>query len=541
MSHTVLFVDDDLGVLQALMRRLRKEPYQIRTATSAEEALVILSQARIDLVVSDLNMPGMGGMEFLSRVAKEYPQCVRIMLTGQPSLTVAMSAINNGEVYRFLTKPYDSNALAGIIREALEHRSGPGRGAAAPSPATADDGGTASRLRSELRGMQSTLRQTEAQLRQSQKLEALGRLASGVAHDFNNLLTVINGFSELLLMAPELQGRAREGLAQIKGAGERAVALTRQLLSFSRKQVPEPVVLDLNPLLRELHKMLRRLVGEHIDLVIAPASEPVCVRADPGQVEQVVMNLVVNACDAMAEGGTLTIETAASKKSDPAAHGPGSGANPSWAILSVRDTGSGMSEETKARIFEPFFTTKESDKGTGLGLATVYGIVNEAGGEIEVDSELGCGSTFRIRLPFAESQAAAPGQRTNPYHMPRGTETVLLVEDEDSVRALGRTALEGAGYKVLEARNGSDALTLWDKEHPHIDLLVTDVVMPKVNGIELASCLSHKRPELKILCMSGYTEHPAALTQLLEKNVQFLQKPFTPVSLAQKVREVLDR
>jgi len=384
----------------------------------------------------------------------------------------------------------------------------------------------------------------EQQLRQSQKMEAIGRLAGGIAHDFNNLLMVISGYSEFLLERlgpdPALRGPAKE----ISSAAERATSLTRQLLAFSRKQMLAPKLLDLNAVVTENLKMLTRLIGEDIDLVMIPGSDLGAVKADPGQIEQVIMNLAVNARDAMPQGGKLTIETANVTLDEAYArlHAP---AKPGeYAMLAITDTGVGMDSETQSHIFEPFFTTK-GPKGTGLGLSTVYGIVKQSGGYIWVYSEPSKGTSFKIYLPHvtaeefaAEEQpaAAAAAPATETMH-----ETILVVEDELNLRRLTRQFLENQGYTVLEAADGAAAVQICVAHQGTIHLLLTDVIMPGMNGRELSQRVSEIRPNIRVLYMSGYTENAIGHNGTLEAGIMLLQKPFTLHALKAKVREVLDQ
>jgi PAS domain S-box-containing protein len=384
------------------------------------------------------------------------------------------------------------------------------------------------------------VKQLEEQYRQAQKMEAIGRLAGGVAHDFNNLLTVITGYSEIALSELPLGHRLRELLAEVRKAGERAAGLTRQLLAFSRKQVLQPVVLDLNGLISETNKMLRRLIGEDVDIVTDLAPSLGQVNADPGQIEQVILNLVVNAKDAMPSGGRLTIATrnatlAASPESATGNLTPGP-----YVLLAVQDTGCGMDEATKARIFEPFFTTKELGKGTGLGLATVYGIVKQSQGHIEGHSAPGRGTTFNIYFPRTDGAVGKSQSPPDLYKMPAGTETVLLVEDEDGVRSLACLALRSCGYTVLEGCCGQDALEILEQHSGPIDLLVTDVVMPQMSGRQLADRVRARYPAARVLYLSGHTEDAVIHHGVVEGQTPFLQKPFTAATLARKVREVLD-
>jgi nitrogen-specific signal transduction histidine kinase/ActR/RegA family two-component response regulator len=380
----------------------------------------------------------------------------------------------------------------------------------------------------------------EDQLRRAQKMEAVGQLAGGVAHDFNNLLMVIQGYSEVMLARLDPAEPLRKNAEEIQKATERAASLTRQLLAFSRMQVLRPKILDLNAVLAEMGKMLPRLIREDIELRIVPGASLGSVKADQSQIEQVILNLLVNARDAMPRGGKLTIETASAELNDEYARGH-TGVRPGkYAMLAVSDTGVGMDSETQAHIFEPFFTTKELGKGTGLGLATVYGIVKQSSGWIWVYSEVGKGTTFKIYLPQVDERVQPPESSKTRSLAPGGTETILVVEDQDSIRELTREFLKGSGYTMLEARDGSEALQLAERYKGVIDLLVTDVVMPKMGGRELAHRLSAVRPLIKVLYMSGYAENSAAEPDILDQNSVWLQKPFPLDSLLHKVREVLD-
>jgi PAS domain S-box-containing protein len=383
-------------------------------------------------------------------------------------------------------------------------------------------------------------RSLEAQYRQAQKMEAVGRLAGGVAHDFNNLLTVITSYSQLMLedMAPGDTGR--EDLEEIRRAANSAAALTRQLLAFSRQQVLQPVVLDLNGIVSGAAKMLQRVIGEDVALVTVLAPDLQMVKADPGQIEQVLMNLAVNARDAMPMGGKLTIETSNVVLDTAYAAGHTMVPAGEYVLLAMSDTGVGMTEDTKARLFEPFFTTKEQGKGTGLGLATVYGIVKQSGAFVWVYSELGRGTTFKVYLPQVSAQAEAQRHRTTSTELPHGTETVLLAEDAAPVRAVAKLILDRCGYTVIEAPNGKVALDVAAGHREGVDLLVTDVVMPEMSGRELADRLRELRPGIKVLFVSGYTDDAVVRHGILDPGNAYLQKPFTPEALALKVRDVLD-
>ena len=379
----------------------------------------------------------------------------------------------------------------------------------------------------------------EAQLRQAQKMESVGRLAGGVAHDFNNVLTAIFGYADLVLEDLPLGSAARQDIEEIRKAAERAAALTRQLLAFSRQQVLAPVVLSVNDLVEDIAKMLLRLVGEDIAVRLALARDAGNVRADPGQLQQVLMNLVVNARDAMPTGGKLLIETANAALTEQYAELHQPVVPGAYVMLAVSDTGIGMDAETKARIFEPFFTTKEKGRGTGLGLSTVYGIVKQSGGYIWVYSEPGRGTTFKLYFPrvVEPAEALPPPKETATLS---GTETILLAEDDEMLRPLSKGLLEKLGYRVLEAENVERALAVASAYAGPIHLLVSDVVMPGASGRELARRLAPTRPDTRVLFVSGYTDDAVVHHGMLEPGLTFLQKPFTPAALARKVREVLD-
>jgi signal transduction histidine kinase/CheY-like chemotaxis protein len=397
-----------------------------------------------------------------------------------------------------------------------------------------------SRLLLESRRAYDELAETQGQLEQAQKMDAIGRLAGGVAHDFNNLLTVILGRTDILLHPLKPEDPMRRGIELIQRTAGRAADLTRQLLAFSRKQVLEPVVLDLSAVTTDMKDLLGRLIGEDIALLTTPTPGLGRVKADRGQVEQVIMNLAVNARDAMPQGGRLILETANVDLDDEyVRRHVGSRPGP-HVMLAVADTGTGIPREIQAQIFEPFFTTKEQGKGTGLGLATVYGIVKQSGGYIEVDSEPGQGTTFRIYLPRLDVAAVTVDRNARPAAVAGGTETILLVEDEEGVRELARDILRASGYTVLEARNGAEALLLCERHQGPLDMLLTDVVMPRMSGRELAERLAPLRPDLSVLYMSGYTDDAVIRHGVLGAGTAFLQKPFTPAALVQRVRETLD-
>lgn len=384
--------------------------------------------------------------------------------------------------------------------------------------------------------MRLNLQASQQRLVTSARLEAVGQLAGGVAHDFNNIITIIRGYSELMAGVLDPEDALFSYAQQIIKAGDRASSLTRQLLAFSRKQVLEPQVLDLNSTVSNMSKMLKMLIGEHIDVEYLQPRVLRRVLADAGNVEQVLLNLAVNARDAMPQGGKILIETENCDVKQPVGSIEGEVPPGKYVRLSVSDTGCGMDAQTQRKIFQPFFTTKEAGKGTGLGLAIVYGVVKQSGGFLQLESQLGLGSTFRILLPEAAETPDLPDDVLPHRAAPRGTETVLVVEDEDAVRDLVRESLELHGYTVIEAKHGEEALEILKKRGPDVDLVLTDLVMPKMGGIQLAETLRTVAPVLKVLFMSGHTDKWAEIEQL---KIAFLHKPFTPEILAHKVRETL--
>jgi two-component system, cell cycle sensor histidine kinase and response regulator CckA len=379
-------------------------------------------------------------------------------------------------------------------------------------------------------------KETEDQLRQAQKMEAVGRLAGGIAHDFNNLLTAINGYSEMALMLVDGNENLKDYLGEIKRSGDRAASLTQQLLAYSRKQSLAPAIFDLNESVLEMDRMLRRLIGEHIQMDSVLDPDLGLVRADPGQIQQIILNLVLNARDAMQGGGRLGFQTA----NVILDKGQDTPAPRQYAMLAVRDTGMGMNAEIRSRIFEPFFTTKEVGKGTGLGLSSVHGIIEQSGGIIEVESEPGRGSVFRIYLPIVEAENNRNDDRAGEIpETARGSETILLVEDEETVRKFIVRTLTSQGYTILEAEDGPTAIAL-SATNGHIDLLLTDVVMPNMNGATLAEKLKTLHPNLQVLFMSGYTDnifHPGGI---IDPSAKFIQKPFGKTDLQLKIEELLD-
>jgi two-component system cell cycle sensor histidine kinase/response regulator CckA len=508
----VLIVEDSPEDAEVLVLRLRRAGFDTacERVDTPEAMGAALRRQSWDIVLCDCAMPAFDPDTALALARQKDPDLPFVVVSGTIGEEKAADLMRAG-ANDYICKGNLSRltaAVDGELREAANHRA-----------------------RRELETERETLKE---QYLQSQKMEAIGQLAGGVAHDFNNLLTVILGYSELLLSGMGDADRRRDLVEQMKRAGERAAGLTRQLLAFSRRQVLAPRVLDLNAVVADLEKMLRRIIGEDVTLEtnLQPGLGP--VKADPGQIEQVLINLAVNARDAMPTGGQLVLETR-NVELDEASVRPGP-----HVLLAVSDTGHGMTPEIQARIFEPFFTTKEKGRGTGLGLATVYGIVQQLGGHIAVSSAPSRGTTFQVYLPRTR-EAAAPGKPSrSTAPAPRGSETVLLVEDEDAVRSLARLVLRQAGYRVLEAPGGDEALRVVGRHQGPIHLLVTDVVMPGQDGRQVAERLLGSHPGLKVLFLSGYTDDVVVRHGILEDQVHFLAKPYSPAVLAQKVREVLD-
>jgi len=507
----VLIVEDSIADTDLMLRALGQagfEPSHERVE-SADAMRAALVRQPWDVVLSDYTMPGFDAPAALAVLQAHGSDAPFIVVSGSVGEDTAVAAMRAG-------------ATDYIMKDRLQ------RLAPAVARAVADA------------GVRRERRRLEQQLFQAQKMDAVGRLAGGIAHDFNNVLTAILGAVELGLLDAPQPGPLREELEIIRDAATRAQDLIRRLLAFSARQVLQPTVLDLNHLVSDIAKMLRRLIGEDVELVLAPDAVLGAVRADAGQLEHVLVNLAVNARDAMPQGGRLTISTTnvelSGGNSSPVPEGPPG----AYVRLAVTDSGVGMDADTRAHLFEPFFTTKPRGKGTGLGLATVYGIVRQSGGHIAVDTAPGRGSAFHIYLPrVAEAPEPAGSARAVVAPAP-GRETVLLAEDEQLVRLLARKILEQAGYTVLVAAGGAEALQLATQHAGPIDLLVTDVVMPEMSGRELVHRLAEQRPQTRVLYMSGYADEAIERHGVLDPGTAFIQKPFTPAGLARKVREVLD-
>lgn len=491
-------------------------PCQSQLVDTRQAFVAALKEGRMDLILADYSIPGFDGMTALTLARQHCPDVPFLFVSATIGEELAIDAMHQGATDYVLKQRL--GRLVPSVQRALREL---------------DD-------RAERKRAEEALRQSEKQFRQSQKMEAVGRLAGGIAHDFNNLLTVIVGYSQVLSteLGPQhpLRGKVDETLR----AGERAAMLIRQLLTFSRKQSLDPKILSLNTAVTSLESLLRRLIGEDIQLVSKLDSTNGRLRADQAQLEQVLVNLIVNARDAMPKGGMLTVETAQVELTrSPVYHitpllpGP-------YVRLSVGDTGCGMDRQTQSHIFEPFFTTKGEGKGSGLGLSTVFGIVTQCGGAIDVTSRVGHGTRFDLYFPSIESDILTTAPTQSLGQPQRGTETILLVEDEPSVRTLVRDELRKLGYRVIEAKNGVEACLLATQQAGSLQLLLTDVVMPGMGGRELAQHLSVIKPDLRILFISGYMDDVGIMAGQEEGMSSFLQKPFTPEVLARAVRTLLD-
>jgi len=532
----ILVVDDERSIRMTVGRFLSREGYDVETAENADEAMEILRRGQIDVVVSDIVLPRITGVDLLKAIREASPRVQVIMMTGEPTVTTATEALRTG-AFDYLTKPVSMDAMIKAVSGAVRLKA-------------LDD--ERERLVEENRQYQqnlerlveertAALRESEAQFRQAQKMEAIGRLAGGVAHDFNNLLTVIGCSAQFVVEDEAISESGQQDIGEIISAARRARGLTRQLLAFSRTQELTRKVVDLRDVVRDVTKMLQRLLGEDISVQIKSPDASCIVNVDPGQVEQVLMNLAVNARDAMPDGGNLHVEVGkvvlAGDDLARFVDSEGMTAGP-HVTMSVTDTGTGMDEETQSRIFEPFFTTKEAGKGSGLGLSTVYGIVKQHDGYVSAYSELGKGTTFRIYVPEVEtgSMEAEILERVAP--LGKG-EMILFVEDEATVRRIGARMIENLGYNVVSAADGESALELARQYRTDIELLLTDVIMPGMSGPELAEHVLEICPRLKVICASGYPGDHLQQHGLTGKQFALLQKPFVKYELARALRDAL--
>ncbi len=528
----VLLVEDEPGDAFLATERLADSPgadFEIHHAPTLRQALAILEVGGIDAVICDLNLPDSRGLDTVTSLRAVAGPAPVLVLSGSVDEDLERRAMEAGAEDVFSKDQAQSRLFSRAVLYVIQRNRAQEQQRQIQS------------LLDSTRKNEAKLRASEEQLRQAQKMEAVGRLAGGVAHDFNNALSIVLSYAQLVSAELRDEDPMRRDVAEIIRAAKQAATLTRQLLMFSRQQVMQIRALDLNETLTSMHRMLQRLVGDDVELRTVPGEALAWVQADPGSLEQVIMNLVVNARDAMPTGGKLTIESANVELDQHYADHHADVVPGRYVMLAVTDTGMGMDRATQSLIFEPFFTTKEMGKGTGLGLATVFGIAQQSRGSVWVYSEPGVGTTFKIYLPVMQTQSAAERSGA-PSARPalRGSETVLLVEDEESLRAVAVTILQRHGYRVLPARDAAEALCICEDRSLKLDLLLTDVVMPHMSGPVLAKRVTAARPGVRVLCMSGYTDDSVVRHGVISAEIAFLQKPFTPESLTRKVREVLD-
>ena len=569
----ILLVDDRAENLLALAAILEPLGYNLVKADSGQEALRFVLQEDFAVILLDVQMPDMNGFE-TAELIRERERSQHIPIIFLTAVNTSDSHIFRGYMagaVDYLLKPIvpeillskvtvfvdlhkktlqtqvQASALAASV-QMLELQIEERRRTEAALRRARDELETRVHERTAnlaaaneaLRAEIAERQRLETQLLQSQKMESIGRLAGGVAHDFNNLLTAIKGYAELALDALDDRDQIYSDLREIRKATERAAALTAQLLAFARKQIINPRVIDLGELIGDFESLLQRLIGENIELEIRIGRGAERIRADPGQIEQLLVNLVVNARDAMPEGGKLTIETAgATLDAEGAPVQAGAGGDATLVLLAIGDTGTGIAPEVQAHLFEPFFTTKEPGKGTGLGLATCYGIVAQHNGQITFTSEIGHGTTFKIFLPRIDAALDASPTEHEGQALPRGSEVILLAEDETAVREMTARTLRQLGYTILEAANGEEALRLVRAGGPAPQLLLTDVIMPRMSGWSLAERLVALRPDIKVLFISGYSDQVVTEDRRLQQDIKLLQKPFSPATLAHRVRNLL--
>ena len=510
----VLLIDDEPAqawLVRECLQPAIRDGLVFETAETLADGLVRLETGDVQVLLLDLSLPDSLGPATFAQVHARFPRLPVVIFTSMEDEAMGDQLVQQGAQDYLVKGQIEGTLLYRTLRHAIERKQ-----------ATEDK------------------HRLEEQLRQAAKMEAVGRLAGGIAHDFNNLTAGILGYCEILLGQEDLAPGLHADLSEIRRAAERAAGLTRQLLAFSRKQIIAPVVLDLNLTVQEAQRMLSRLIGEDVTLEWSPGHPLGRIKADPGQIAQILVNLAVNARDAMPNGGRLTIETQDVQFEAPLPGAFGEAWPGHWVMLAVSDTGCGMSRDVQEHIFEPFFTTKEQGKGTGLGLATVYGIVEQHGGFIKVASEPGLGATFKVYFPRVAAAPSLPAPAQPLAALPRGHETILLVEDEPMVRNLVRRILERLGYQVLEAAGPTEALAGHQHRLDQIALLLTDVIMPGMNGRQLCERLRTLKPGLRTLFMSGYTQDAIAHHGVLEEGISFIPKPCAAEELARKVRQVLD-
>jgi signal transduction histidine kinase len=512
----ILIVDDQAANVSVLEEMLREAGYSSVSSTmKPREVCELHRKNSYSLIILDLQMPGLDGFQVMDglKTIEAGSYLPVLVITAQPDHK--LRALRAG-ARDFVSKPFDLAEVLMRVRNLLE-------------------------VRLLNRAAESRTEKAEGRFIEAQKLDSIGQLAAGVAHDFNNVIAVVMGYSELLMQKIDLDDETKSHLEAIRTAGERAAGLTRQLLIFSRKQEVQMVVLDLNTVMKDLHKMLQRLVHENIEMTIVPGTQTGRIKADSGYVGQVLINLVVNARDAMPHGGRLTIATNNVTLDEQYARERQGILPGEYVMLSVSDTGTGMTKEVKAHLFEALFTTKPKGEGTGLGLATCQTIVQQSGGHISVYSEVGIGTTFKVYFPRMDQPLDLASTSIHAGPLPRGTETLLIVEDDPTVRHLARRVLIAQGYNVLTASNGSAALeTARDHNGPPISLVLSDVIMPVMGGKVMAEWLKTTYPDLKILFTSGYTDDAISHHEVLQAGVAFLPKPYTPATLAHKIRAMLD-
>ena len=551
----ILVIDDDPAILTSVSAFLQENGYETYGAPSGEDGLSVCMEVQPDLVVTDLRMPGVGGIGVVTELHRKHPDMPVIVISGTGVVADAIDSVRAG-AWDFVTKPIEEmNVLTHVVERALErarlllerraYREQLEWEVAARTAELESANRALTREIEERKRAEADRERIEEQFRHAQKMEAVGQLAGGVAHDFNNILTAIIGNVDLAIATLSRQPVAGDSLLrhlkEIELSTDHATTLTRQLLTFSRRELHRPTVVDLNQILDRFQRILQRLLGAEIKLAtdLCPDLRP--LRADPGQVEQVVLNLVVNARDAMQSGGQLTLITQnadvneAQAATMPLAHAG------SFVMLAVCDTGCGMDTETVSRIFEPFFTTKASGRGTGLGLSTVYGIIEQVGGHVCVDSKPGEGSTFRVYWPAAQAPTTTGTDDASDAQAPTGTETILVCDDDALIRNLTQQCLAHAGYTMVTAADGNQTLQAARAYKGQIDLLVTDVVLPDISGPKLADRITSSRPGLKTLFISGHSSDIVAQQGVGQDEIDFLNKPFGNRELLCAVRDALDR